>query len=150
MGKYKLTTEPALPAKCVGCNNDVKATRPLVDTSASLDYYGAILLCADCVTEMAELIGLVPESELKKELQLGNELAVRLSEANTKVKALEDVVRAYGLGQFVITDVYASDSDAQSSDEKVGHSDKRDDRKADPDKGSGDSASTEPEPGLFK
>lgn len=146
MSKYTLTTEPALPAKCIGCNNDVKPDFPLIDTSASLDYYGAILLCQNCVLEMAKLLDLVPETELHKEVQLGNELAVRLQEANKKVEALEGVVSAYGLGQFTIDSEPVLDIHAAKS-EKSGSTGKK--------SGSGSKGKREPvpeksEPGLFE
>lgn len=102
--KYQFVEQPAAPAKCIACNNDVKPDEPLIDTTASLDYYGAILFCISCAKELATLIGFVDEDEINKEVELSNELAQRLAEEKKKVEALENVVSAYGNGRFTPTD----------------------------------------------
>lgn len=141
--KYKLTTTPALPAKCIGCNNDAKGSNLFVDTTSSLDYYGAILFCVECAKEIANLLGFVSEDMVSKVTESSIELTQQLEIANQKVEALEDVVRAYGLGQFVIS---GPDSD-DTIDEETSEQDELPVTSVE---GSGDSVSEDSKPGLFE
>lgn len=134
--KYFITKEPALPAKCVGCYND---KLELIDTTFSIDYYGAVLICSDCAKEMVSLIGFIDPERERKALELSNELTQELEIEKKKVEALEDVVRAYGLWQFTLTD--ESDSDLSTI---------KDEESSNSSEGSGDSGPEETEPGLFK
>ena len=95
IGKFKLTVQPALPSKCTGCGFDADGRKEFIDTTMSLDFYGAVLFCEDCVREMAATIGMVnPENELAfgetiTQLTKENELLEQ------RVEALEGVVFTY-------------------------------------------------------
>lgn len=52
-----ITDSPALPAKCISCNNDHALLNvPFVDLGMSMDYYGALTICKWCVFEAARLL----------------------------------------------------------------------------------------------
>lgn len=52
-----ITDSPALPAKCISCNNDHAILRvPFVDFGMSMDYYGALNICKWCAFEAARLL----------------------------------------------------------------------------------------------
>lgn len=94
-GKYKLTVEPALPSKCTGCGFDADGRKEFLDTTMSLDFYGAVLFCEDCVREMAATVGMVPAEmsvSLEQEVEEANLAIARLEE---KVESLERVVFTY-------------------------------------------------------
>ena len=60
-GRFKVTDRPyADPGKCTVCGS---VSKPVVDFDMTVDYYGAILLCSDCIREAFILMGaLHPES----------------------------------------------------------------------------------------
>src|SRR5688500_14099223 len=117
--KYVLTKEPPLPSKCIGCGCNDNADRQFVDLTQSIDYYGAILLCQDCAKEIANLVGFINEDTLALKILEFESVAQELVQAKEKVEALENVVRAYGLGQFVI-DSEPDSSEDVSKDEESG------------------------------
>lgn len=102
--KFYVTTTPALPARCVCCGNDAKGDLNFVDTTASVDYYGAIVICANCVAEIASLLGLVDihllNDTVKDLTQKNEENELFIGALTDKIKALEHVVRAYGASNF--------------------------------------------------
>lgn len=52
-----VTNSPALPAKCISCNNDHAILNvPFVDFGMSLDFFGALAICKWCVFEAAKLL----------------------------------------------------------------------------------------------
>lgn len=52
-----ITHSPALPAKCISCNNDHAILNvPFVDFEMSMDYYGALTICKWCAFEAARLL----------------------------------------------------------------------------------------------
>lgn len=111
-GKFKLTVQPALPSKCTGCGFDADGRKEFIDTTMSLDFYGAVLFCEDCVREMAATIGMVnPENELA----LGDTIT-QLTKENElleqRVEALEGVVFTYRMPSVASASTASSGSDS--------------------------------------
>lgn len=137
--KYVLTKEPPLPSKCVGCGKGSDGKMSFIDPGASEDYYGAILFCLDCAKEICTVIGYVSVELASKVAEENDDLKQRVETYKQKVEVLEDVVRVYGLGQFVLPD----DPDAILASDEVEGSD--DFRSSTTDKQPGSD-----EPGLFE
>lgn len=56
-GRFQFLDRPSvLPGKCAVCGS---VERPVVDFGMQLDFYGAVLLCVDCIKEAASLIAKV-------------------------------------------------------------------------------------------
>ena len=54
-GRFRVTDRPyADPGKCTVCGS---VSKPVVDFDMTVDYYGAILLCTDCIREAFILMG---------------------------------------------------------------------------------------------
>ena len=131
-GKMFLTKTPALPSKCAVCYTDAKGIKDFIDFGSSLDYYGAILICSDCIVNAAELVDMVPVArDLERENRI-QKMSERYVIALEKVAALEHIVRAYDIGsdsgsasgtdpsvdvQIDFSESDESDGESSSSDE---------------------------------
>lgn len=92
MGKVAKTTNPALPATCVMCNKSANGVTEFADFNASLDYYGAIVFCEDCIRECLMLFDCVPQERHDRVLRVLAETRTKLEETLAKLKKYEDVV----------------------------------------------------------
>ena len=88
--KFQLTNSPALPASCVACGrSQSNSNQQFVDFNASLDWYGAILFCVDCIKEAYLAVAEPPvaDNSVQEELELERiknvELTSRLSSITT-------------------------------------------------------------------
>lgn len=90
-----INNTPPLPAKCVVCNNDFKPGKFAIDFNASLDYYGAILLCEYCIVNAAELVGMIPVAKFDLAESQATQAINSSLEANRKIRILESFVAAY-------------------------------------------------------
>ncbi len=93
--KMFVTKAPALPSKCAVCYTQAKGQQDFIDFGASIDYYGAILICELCIVNAAKLVGFVSEADsLKAEsdstVAKAETIALRL-----KVQTLESLVASY-------------------------------------------------------
>lgn len=60
-GRFNVTERPTVfPGKCAVCGT---VERPVVDFGMTLDYYGAVLLCVECVTSAYNTVQLVMGDE---------------------------------------------------------------------------------------
>jgi hypothetical protein len=57
----------ALPANCAVCGS---IRRPLVDFGMTLDFYGAVYICTECMADGAKAMGYQDEEKLRLEEQL--------------------------------------------------------------------------------
>lgn len=99
--KYKLTSTPVLPGRCVGCSKSATGKEQFLDTTCSVDYYGAIYFCLNCAKEIGRALGMdfvekVQEenSLLKAELDF-NKQKVEL--ADGIMDSLRDIFVGYGI-----------------------------------------------------
>jgi len=70
--RITITKYPPLPSSCAICLFSADGQRGFLDFQMSLDYYGAVVICEECVAPVAQLFGYVPESELE---EIGIDLA---------------------------------------------------------------------------
>lgn len=87
--KVQIVVNPvALPAICVSCRTSANGRKRFADVGASEEFYGAFYFCEDCVTEMANVFGLihaaVAESTIDDLRAKNIELQIQLGEANTE------------------------------------------------------------------
>lgn len=64
-GRVQLLDYPyAAPSKCVICGSGPEANRKFIDFKQSLEFYGAVYYCTDCMGEVAQQVGYVPVKDL--------------------------------------------------------------------------------------
>ncbi len=93
--KIQLTTEPPLPATCTCCGTPGNGRSEFVDFNASVDYYGAVVLCVNCVKEAAATVGYVPDNNTEKLKIDLDEAYLEIERLGHKLEAMENVVFAY-------------------------------------------------------
>jgi hypothetical protein len=81
--KVVLTKYPIAPSKCVVCLRSSNGQLNFIDFQMSLDIYGSVNICVDCVRSVAPLVGLVA-GEL---LEGADEQIRNLVESNRKLIA---------------------------------------------------------------
>jgi hypothetical protein len=57
--KVVLTKYPIAPSKCVVCLRSSNGELNFIDFQMSLDIYGSVNICVDCIRSVAPLVGLV-------------------------------------------------------------------------------------------
>lgn len=63
-GRFKVLDRPAaLPGNCTVCG---AVDRPVVDFNFDLDFYGAIVICVECMKAAAEILGMVDRESLDR------------------------------------------------------------------------------------
>lgn len=122
-GRVRIVTEPALPATCAICVRSANGQIRFIDFNADLDYYGAIVICEDCMRESLTLLGFTDEinftnkvSELEKKQQ---ELEVAQNELD-KYRTIVNGLRDVGLTNL------PDDIEPEGSDETSGDSEQTD------------------------
>lgn len=88
--KFKVLPLPeALPVACIACG---VSTKPVVDFGVSIDYYGAVYICVDCVKEMAHMFGFVPRKEFENVVDELEVVKANLKDAeNAVTDAVKDI-----------------------------------------------------------
>lgn len=96
--KFQLTSNLALPAKCVACNvNQSNDVPEMVDFNVSFDFEGAILLCPNCCSQIArDCLGMVLPEEIETFEGSVKTLFDQLEEEKARVRALCDVLTTFG------------------------------------------------------
>ena len=115
-GKFQLITETPLPNKCIACGKEGTGSNQFVDFGVSLDYVGAILICYNCCTEMAELVDYVPCDEADEANVRVMELLNELEQEKQNVIALDTVISEYYRSKL-FPDGMDSVEDSQDSDD---------------------------------
>jgi hypothetical protein len=114
--KIQLTNDPPSPMLCTCCGKNANGKIPFVDFNASVDYYGAVVLCIDCAKEAAALVGFVPDKSTDK-LKIDLEEAyLEIERLGQKLEVMENVVFTYRIPvdtPHPDTDNGSSDSDAE-------------------------------------
>jgi hypothetical protein len=98
MSRFVTTTSPgALPGQCRTCGSAVKL--PMVDLGYSEDYYGAVYLCIECVTEIANEFGYISPKTFENNIRYTQELETKildLEHSETLNKALLNLITEAG------------------------------------------------------
>jgi hypothetical protein len=85
--RFTLLPQPVVaPGKCAVCG---AVDKPVVDFNMTIEFYGAILICANCIREAASGVGMVSESDL---IDSQKELAQSVEEhlANRNMRAVSN------------------------------------------------------------
>lgn len=107
--RFKLLDRPvAIPGKCVVCG---AVDRPVVDTGWSIDYYGVVYFCVFCLTEVAEVIGMINGKLLQAaEMNSARQFEDYIQKNELKVITNEQYLLWTGL----ISDLHADFADSNS------------------------------------
>lgn len=79
--RVAIVTEPALPASCCACGTLSDGTKKFADTGTSIDYFGAVLLCENCIVEISRKFE-TPVAEAEGRIQ---ELVENLEEVTNEL-----------------------------------------------------------------
>lgn len=83
-GRVQLTLDPALPATCLICSRSSDGKINFVDFNLNFDYYGAVVICEDCIRECLQVVENKKVALLQDEV---NSLRHDLSVAEGKINA---------------------------------------------------------------
>lgn len=93
--KIFVTKTPAMPSHCAVCYTQAKGNQDFIDFGASLDFYGAILICDLCIVNAALLVGYIPVAKFELAENQANAAITAHLEASKKVRILESFIAAY-------------------------------------------------------
>lgn len=124
LGKIQLVEQPALPAKCVCCNNQWKGSPDhMVDFQASVDEYGALLFCTSCAGELANLVLTDEVNSLNDQIRSLTLINRELQENNDRLNATLDSILS------VRPDVYSNRDSVERTDSEVAEDGERENNK---------------------
>lgn len=122
-GRIHIVTEPALPATCVVCRRSANGAVKFIDFNFSLDYYGAVVLCEDCIKESLSLLDYTPNINFTnkvEELVAAQEELRQVKNERDKYKSVVDSLRIVGvIGNF-------DGDESKDTDEATGESESAD------------------------
>lgn len=72
-GRVQIVLDPALPSKCIVCDKGPGKGLKFVDFNVSLDWYGAVVFCIDCIKECITVAEHDPVSEIEAKLKAKEE-----------------------------------------------------------------------------
>lgn len=122
-GRVSIITEPPLPATCVICVRSADGAVKFIDFNFSLDYYGAVVICEDCIKESMSLLEMVPLSKLQETVEA---LYRAVQELEVVQNELDKYKSAFaGLRVIGLTGL-ANDFEPAHTDETVGESEPTD------------------------
>lgn len=118
--RFRIMERPnIMPGKCAVCGG---VDRPVVDFGLNIQFYGAVMLCVDCVSEAGVRVGMVrPEDNAEANLQTGQSVTEFLEAHNLKVitnelhDALAGVVAGYSASDAARSMFLSSGMDHPSS-----------------------------------
>ncbi len=122
--RFRLLDKPFLnPGKCAVCGN---VETPIIDFGLDIKFYGAVMICTNCLKEAARGVGMVPETELTDNKKATDQIVGEyLDSHNLRVITYEQyrtVVSAVaGLSEFAdsdLPDLPVEDSATSTQDDK--------------------------------
>lgn len=94
--KVVLTKYPIAPSKCVVCLRSSNGELNFIDFQMSLDIYGSVNICVECVASVAkDLLGLVSDEELedaKEQIRNLVDINRELTDNNERLNATMDTL----------------------------------------------------------
>lgn len=115
-GRVQVVLDPALPSKCMVCDRGPGNGLKFLDFNLSLDWYGAVSFCIDCIKECITAAEFDPLSVVKEELATKEkELEVALHELDRYRSALDGL-------SFIRPDLNPLNVDDGNESEDVGES----------------------------
>lgn len=113
--KVQLTSTPPLPAQCSVCGVHAKGHNDFADFGVSIDYYGAILICEDCIRgDLFALFDVVTRFQFNQVMEQLDEVTNLLAEERKRTNALRDYLASMSRLPDDIIDNSLSDSGTQS------------------------------------
>ena len=112
--KIFINNNPPLPAQCVVCYRTFKQGTVFLDFGMNVEFYGAILMCDDCITNAGTLIGLIPVAKADQTTLEWVTATDALVQANKKVRILESFVAAYSSDPDVTLDSFLASAPSLS------------------------------------
>lgn len=99
---FATNTPMALPGTCIMCPGSVR--RWFIDTEIQIEWYGAILICDECVTHMGHLFGMKTQAEVDILVTTLAEKEDVIYELQKQLAALEGVRDGLVAGGWVAPD----------------------------------------------
>lgn len=84
-------TPAALPNCCIFCPGSVR--RRYIDTTLQQEFYGAVFICEECVTSMAQMFGMATQGQVEVTLDDMRTHEDEIFELRRKLAAAEEAVR---------------------------------------------------------
>lgn len=115
--KVVLTKYPIAPSKCVVCLRSANGELNFIDFQMSLDIYGSVNICTECIAPVAQLLGYVEKNLLNDaDKQISNlvEMNRELAENNAKLNATLDSL--LNLRPGIVPGDLSSDAESGSSE----------------------------------
>lgn len=109
----------ALPGTCIFCPGSVRDR--FVDTGIQVEWYGAIIICEQCVTSMGQMFGMATRGQVSDLETIIVEKMDIIFSLQTQLAALEGVRDALAAGGWVapdgtgVLDVPSSDGEGTSN-----------------------------------
>jgi hypothetical protein len=144
--KVVLTKYPIAPSKCVVCLRSSNGELNFIDFQMSLDIYGSVNICVDCVISVAPLLGLVAgdllvgaDEQIRSLVEINRELVENNERLNATLDSLLNLrpdlkQRDLSTHAESITD-YADDDHQLTLDVAVERTDNRKSAKQDASRG---------------
>lgn len=108
------------PHKCASCGNPIISKEQwYVDWLFTIDYYGQVLFCVDCVRQMANQLGYMDPGQVKQLVEAKSALIRQVSELLNENLELRNALAAIGIvtrdSEFVKRDCVADSEERQAS-----------------------------------
>lgn len=97
-----ITSPVALPATCMLCPGSVR--KLYVDTGVQIEWFGAVILCDECIKHMGRMIGMITEADRDTLVTTLAEKDEQLYELRKQIAALKGVQDALVAGGWVAPD----------------------------------------------
>jgi len=86
------------PYKCASCGNPIiSKDQWYVDWLFTLDYYGQVIFCTDCVRQMCNQLGYMDPGQVRELVMTGSRVTAQNMELIEENKRLRDALAAIGL-----------------------------------------------------
>lgn len=98
--KFQLRQGPVdqAPHKCASCGNPIITKEQwYVDWLFTLDYYGQVIFCVDCVRQMANQLGYMDPKQVRELVMAGSAVTAQNMQLLEENKRLRDALAALGL-----------------------------------------------------
>lgn len=106
---------PALPRSCVICNASSNGMKDFIDFNFSIDYYGAVYFCSDCMIPIALSLGLCFQKDLIEAEQEANDLRATLEGIEDELTYYRSFVDSLSRIRPDLSDAVVLDGPAEKS-----------------------------------
>lgn len=121
--KVSVTRTPPLPTTCAICLAPADGEREFIDFNQSLDYYGAVLICRECITPVAHSLDFVEVEKLNRANSIIETLRNTLAKTQADLYDARTLVNSLSL---LRPDLVSPDSVSNENSESEGEGDNGD------------------------